>query len=207
MLRILGRKTSANVQKVVWLLSEMEIAYERQDFGGEFGGNKSDELLRLNPNGVVPTLIEGETVVWESNTILRYIANKNGPSAFYPTEAVERADCERWMDWQLGTLNLCMTPLYVELIRKPPERRDNELLKRSVERARELFSVLDQALADRRFLAGQAITLADICTAIFVYRWFELNIERGRKTLRLERWFAEIAARPGFRQHVMIGLS
>ncbi len=100
-----------------------------------------------------------------------------------------------------------MTPLYVELIRKPPERLDNALLKRSVERARELFSVLDQALADRRFLAGQAITLADICTAMLVYRWFELNIERGRKTLRLDRWFAEIAARPESRQHVMIGLS
>ena len=207
MLRILGRKTSANVQKVVWLLTEMNIDYEREDFGGEFGGNKSAEFLRLNPNGVVPTLIDGEAVIWESNTILRYIANKYGPTPLYPADHAARADCERWMDWQLGTLNLCMTPLYVALIRTAPDKRDTAALTRNTERARELFGVLDRALADRRFLAGPAMTFADICTAIFTYRWFELDVERGPKAPNLERWFAEIKTRAGFRQHVMIGLS
>jgi glutathione S-transferase len=207
MLRILGRKTSANVQKVLWLLTEMEIACEREDFGGEFGGNRSSEFLLLNPNGVVPTLIDGKTAIWESNTILRYIASRYGPTPLYPVDPVARADCERWMDWQLGTLNLCMTPLYVALIRTTPDKRDTAAVERNVQRARELFAILDRALADRQFLAGQVMTLAEICTGMFVYRWFELEIARGPKTLNVERWFAEIRKRPGFQQHVMIGLS
>jgi glutathione S-transferase len=206
-LRILGRKSSANVQKVLWLLAEMEIAYEREDFGGEFGGNRSPEFLRLNPNGVVPTLIDGEAVIWESNTILRYIANRYGPTPLYPIDSIARGACERWMDWQLGTLNLCMTPLYVALIRTTPDKRDTAAIGRNVERARELFAILDRALADRRFLAGHAMTLADICIGMFVYRWFELEIEQGAKIPHVERWFAEIMARSGFQQHVLIGLS
>lgn len=207
MIRLLGRASSANVQKVAWLLSEMEIGFSREDYGGKFGGNRSPEFLRLNPNGVVPALIDGETVVWESNTILRYIAARHGPTPFHPAEPAARAACECWMDWQLGTLNLCMTPIYIALVRTPPGERDEAALARHHASARALFGILDQALSGRAFLAGDSVTLADICTAIFAYRWYELGLDTPGETLDLCRWFETIARRPKFQQHVMIGLT
>jgi glutathione S-transferase len=207
MLKILGRRTSVNVQKVVWLLAEMGIAFEREDYGGDFGGNRSPEFLRLNPNGVVPTLIDDNGVIWESNTILRYICNRFGPTDFYPDAPPARADCERWMDWQLGTLNLAMTPLYIALIRTPPAGRDPDALARHHMRAAELFAMLDRALEDRPFLAGDTLTLADICTAMFAYRWYELDVERSAPNVNLRRWFETIARRTAFQEHVMFGLS
>ena len=103
MLKVLGRKTSGNVQKVIWLLEEMKQPYEREDYGRQFG-NTGGDYLRLNPNGKVPTLVDGDVVVWESNTILRYLGNKHGGS-FYPADPAARSHVERWMDWQLATLN------------------------------------------------------------------------------------------------------
>jgi glutathione S-transferase len=207
MLKVLGRKSSANVQKVMWLLSEMGVPCTREDFGGKFGGNKSSEFLRLNPNGVVPTLIDGDAVLWESNTILRYIANRFGPTSFYPADFYRRADCERWMDWQLGTLNQVMTPLYIAFIRTPAEERDMKAVQRLEERAADLFAILDAALATNPYLTGEDITLAEIATAMFAYRWFELPLERRVPTPHLHRWFDSIAQRPAFREHIMIGLS
>ncbi len=207
MLRILGRKTSANVQKLLWLLAEMDLSCEREDYGGAFGGNRSAEFLRLNPNGVVPILLDGDTVIWESNTILRYIANRYGPTPLYPADAAARADCERWMDWQLGTLNLTMTPLYVTLIRTAADQRDAAALARLANQAGVLFTLLDNALVGRPFLAGDAFSLADIATGIFAYRWFTLDVERPVDTPRVEDWLAALSQRPGFRDHVMIGLS
>lgn len=207
MLRLLGRLSSANVQKVAWLLTEMGVAFEREDYGGKFGGNRSADYLRLNPNGVVPLLIDGETTVWESNTILRYVANRFGPMPFYPVEPGARADCERWMDWQLGTLNLAMTPLYIALIRTPAHERDMDALRRYEARARELFRIMDDTLAERSYLAGEGLTLADFTIAMFAYRWHELDVDRGLPTPHLERWYARICERPAFIENVMIGLS
>jgi glutathione S-transferase len=206
-LRLLGRKTSANVQKVLWCLDELKIPFTREDFGGEFGGNRTPEFLKLNPNGVVPTLIDGEAVIWESNTILRYIANRFGPTLLYPLDPVLRADCERWMDWQLGTLNLCMTPLYVSLIRTPPERRDRTALEENSGRASALFLLLDTALQDRRFIAGDTLTLADIALGAFGYRWVHLDENRAALMPHLKTWMNRLADRPAFRKHVAIGLA
>ncbi|MBJ7437801.1 MAG: glutathione S-transferase family protein [Sphingopyxis sp.] len=207
MLRLLGRASSANVQKVAWLLDEMEIAFTRENYGGEFGGNRSAEYLRLNPNGVVPALVDGDAVIWESNTILRYLANRYGPTPFYPEVPEVRAACECWMDWQLGTLNLCMTPLYIGHVRTPPDQRDEGALERHHARAASLFGILDEALSDRPFLAGSNPTLAEICTAIFAYRWYELALDTRGVNPNLRRWFDAIASRPKFQKHVMIGLS
>lgn len=207
MLRVLGRKTSANVQKVVWCLDELKIPFSREEFGGEFGGNRTPEFLKLNPNGVVPTLIDGDAVIWESNTILRYIANRFGPTLLYPLSPLLRADCERWMDWQLGTLNLCMTPLYVSLIRTPPEQRNQAALEENGKRASALFSLLDTVLKDRRFITDNNLTLADIALGPFGYRWANLDVNRTALMPNLEMWMNRLADRPAFQKHVAIGLS
>jgi glutathione S-transferase len=206
MLQVLGRASSSNVQKVMWLLAEMKLPCERLDFGGSFGGNKDRPYLQMNPNGLVPTLIDGDWIVWESNTILRYLANRHQPNAFYPPDARGRSMVERWMDWQLGTLNGGITPLFQAIVRTPPDRRDPQLIAQHRERTAASLRLLDEVLALHPFVAGEHLTLADIALGASVYRWFELPVDR-ENTQSLQRWYRDMQARPGFREHVMVGLA
>jgi glutathione S-transferase len=204
MLRILGRESSGNVQKVLWLLAELDVAYAREDYGGKFGGNKTPEFLQLNPNGAVPTLVDGPVVLWESNSILRYLANRYGPTALYPTDPLSRAHCEKWMDWQLGTLNRVMGPLYITLVRTPPAERDPVQIARDSERAAELFATLEPVLAHSDYVAGDELSLADISLGMFAHRWLSLEIERPKPTPRLRSWLDRLATRRGFHDHVIM---
>ncbi|MGE0313500.1 MAG: glutathione S-transferase family protein [Lautropia sp.] len=203
---ILGRATSANVQKVLWLLEEMGLAAERVDVGGSFGGNREPAYLRRNPTGLVPTLIDGEHAVWESNTILRYLANTRGPTPLYPVDPLQRSQVERWMDWQLGALNGAITPLFWALVRTPPERRDAAAIEQNRAKTAQHLAVLDGVLGERAHVASDAFSLADIAIGAQVYRWYEMPIERP-PLANLERWYRSMRTRTGFQTHVMIGLS
>src|SRR5882757_5160806 len=196
MLTVIGRGNSANVQKVLWYLSEMGIEFSREDVTSHPDGRRAAALLRLNPNGLVPVLIDGDFAVWESNTILRYIANKFGPSAWYSPEARQRALTDRWMDWQLGTLNSAMTPLFLGLVRTLPERRDYSAIAVLRSRAEDLFSLLDVELSHQAYLAGEAPTLADVACGVFAYRWFQLNAQNSAETPHLKRWYDLLSQRP-----------
>lgn len=202
---LLGRKTSSNVQKVLWCFEELGRSFVREDYGGPFGGNRDPAYLALNPHGVVPTLIDGDVVVWESNTICRYLCNRFGPTPIYPTDAAMRARCEMWMDWQLAALNQAMAPLYIALVRTPAEHRDAAAIALLAERAATLFGVADTALEGREFLTGEGMTLADMVLGILAYRWRNLDVSRPA-TPRLDAWFARLEERPGFQRHVAIGL-
>ncbi|MFD2427260.1 glutathione S-transferase family protein [Sphingobium scionense] len=160
-------------------MTELGLPYERQDYGGPFGGNRAADYLRLNPNGVVPTLRDSGTVVWESNTILRYLANKVAATSLYPVDAAARSHCERWMDWQLSTLNPSITPLYITLIRTPHVDRDMGRVAETGRQVRDHFQILDRWLTRNSFLAGNQFTLADIAVGIYAYRWYNLDVDRG----------------------------
>jgi glutathione S-transferase len=204
MLKVLGRASSSNVQKVMWCLTELGQPCERVDIGGKFGGNKEESYLRLNPNGVVPTLIDGDDAVWESNTILRYLGNRF-PSSLYPSAARPRSDVECWMDWQLGTLNAGITPLYQSIARTPPEQRRAEVTEAHRQVTEKWLRTLELALGERPFMAATTLTLADIALGASVYRWFELPIERAPMPA-LRDWYERLQQRPAFRDHVMVGL-
>jgi glutathione S-transferase len=206
-LTVLGRKNSANVQKVLWCLAELELPYSQENVGGPYGRNRTPPILSLNPHGLIPILIDGEFEVWESNTILRYLADKFGPTAWYPVEPRRRSRSDRWMDWQLGTLNQAFTPLFVGLVRTPAEKRDYSLIASYRGQAEELFSLLDVALAGSAYLAGAEPTIADIACGVFAYRWFELGMQRPAETPHLKRWYDSLTERCGYRDHVMTGLS
>ena len=207
MLTILGRKNSANVQKVLWYLAELELPYSHQNIGGHYGGNRTPAVLRLNPNGLIPILLDDEFEVWESNTILRYLATRFGPTSWYPAETRHRSRSDRWLDWQLGTLNQALTPLYVGLVRTPAEKRDYSLISNYRIQTEELFSLLDVALASSAYLAGEKPTIADIACGVFAYRWFELGMQEPAETPHLKRWYDSLTERCGYRTHVMTGLS
>lgn len=206
MLKILGRNNSSNVQKVLWCCEELGLKYEREDVGGPFGRNRDPEYLALNPNGLVPTIIDGDFVLWESNTIIRYLAAKHGNDTLYPTDLQARAMGERWMDWQLSVLGPAIMPIFVGLIRTPPEKRDQAAIAAARDKSATALKMLDGFLGRSDYVAGASFTVGDIPVGITTYRWYTFEIER-EDFPNLKRWYERLSTRPGFKKHVMIGMS
>jgi glutathione S-transferase len=194
MIRLLGRQTSGNVQKVIFLLEELQEPYIREDYGRQFGNTNTDAYRALNPNSKVPTLVDGEVVIWESNTILRYLADIHDPALSGETPE-ERALVERWMDWQLGAVNQPYLAVFKDA-KKPAEQRSAEFAGQSADLVAQL-KILDQHLADRAWIALQRLTLAEIALSPIVKRCLEFPIERPALH-ELTRWQTAIEARPAF---------
>ena len=175
MLRLLGRNTSGNVQKVIFLLEELGVPYTRVDYGRQFNSTQDAAYLKLNPNGKVPTLVDGDVVIWESNTILRYLATKNGKTSLYPTDAARRTEVERWMDWLLASVNY----QYVQVF-KDSKKAENERAPTFAADAKELgaqLEILDKAMAGKAFIAGDKFTLADIALGPVLHRCLDFPIQ------------------------------
>ena len=198
MLRVLGRKTSGNVQKVIWLLEELGEPYQREDYGRQFNNTQDAGYLALNPNGKVPTLVDGDAVVWESNTILRYLANKRG-TPLYPTAAAARSQVERWMDWQLASLNNPYLAIFRDAKKSAAERGPS--WAKDAEELGQQLQILDSALKAGPWLAGGVITLADICLGPIIHRCLDFPIQLPALD-RLKAWRGQVAARPAFQKAV-----
>ena len=206
MLKILGRKNSSNVQKVIWACDEMNLLFEREDIGGPFGRNKDPEYLALNPNGTVPTIVEDSFALWESNAIVRYLAATHGLGTLCPKDARERAHADQWMDWQQTVVNPAVFPIFFNLVRLKPEARDMNAVKVAREKTVAALAILDKQLAKNGFVAGARFTMGDIPLGIATYRWFTLPIERENLPA-LKEWYDRLGERPAFRKNIMIGLS
>ena len=193
-MRVLGRSTSGNVQKVILLLEEMGADYTREDFGRQFGNTGDDEYLSMNPTGKVPTLVDGDVIIWESNTILRYIA-ATMDSSLYPSDPADRSRIERWMDWLLASLN----GPYVTIFKATkggqtiPEDAASELVA--------ALLVLDAHLAGSRYLAGDALSLADVCLVPIVHRCLNFPIDLPPLGA-LRDWHGRLRDRPAFKKVV-----
>jgi glutathione S-transferase len=169
MMKILGRGTSGNVQKVVWLLEELGQPYAREDYGRQFNNTQTEAYLGLNPSGKVPTLVDGDVVVWESNTILRYLCSKSpGGAALHPTDSAARSQVERWMDWQLAALNAPYLGVFREA-KKKDEERAASFAADSKELGAQL-EVLEKGTAGRPWIAGTNFSIADICLGPIIDR-------------------------------------
>lgn len=201
MFKIWGRKTSSNVQKVLWTCAELDIKFERVDIGGPFGGNKEAAYLAMNPNGLVPTVEDNGLIIWESNTIIRYLAATRGGERLHPGDLAQRTEVERWMDWQLASLNQPMSTLLVGYYRTPVDKRDPAALEAARQRGSELWAIVERQLEGRSYIARGAFTFADICLGIFAHRWHVYPIERPNLP-RLKAWYDRVAERPGFRAHI-----
>ena len=206
MLKVLGRATSANVQKVVWLCDEIGLPYEREDLGGPFGGTDTAEYLALNPNKRVPTIIDEGFVLWESNACVQYLASKHAAGSWYPDDLQRRADAVRWMDFACSTLSPAHVPVFQGLIRTPKDKQNPEAIAAGRDNFSRQLAILDRYLRERDYVAGDAITMGDIPPAPFVHRWFNLDIEREDYP-GLQAWYDRIASRPAFKKNVIdIGL-
>ncbi len=211
MLKIWGRANSSNVQKVLWLAEEMGLPFERIDIGGPFGGTKEPAYLPLKPNALVPTLEDDGLVLWESNTILRYVVGQYGAAkpetaTLLPASPALRADMERWMDWQISTLTKPMTQMFIGLIRTPPEKRDPVAIENERTTVAAAFDILDRHLAKRDFVAGSNFTIGDIPLGILAYRWLNLPIERPQQP-NLRTWYERLLTRPGYTKYVVQPMS
>jgi glutathione S-transferase len=203
MVKIWGRANSVNVQKILWCCDELGLAYERIDAGLQFGRVNDPEYLELNPNGKVPTLVDGTFVLWESNSILRYLAMQYGESSsLYPSEPKLRASIDRWLDWALSTLQPAERPVFWAIVRTPPEQRDTGALATNLVTLTERWRVLDSHLQGRFHLEGDQFTIADIVLGAYAKRWFGLNgIERAHLP-SLERWYQRLTQRAAFKKYI-----
>jgi glutathione S-transferase len=201
MLKVWGRKTSSNVQKVMWAIGELDLPHERVDIGGPFGGNREAAYLAMNPNGLVPTIEDGDLTLWESNSIVRHLAGLHGRGSLEPADAKTRALASQWMDWQLTVAGPAIGPAFLGLIRTPPEKRDGAAIAASQAKTIEAMTMLDAALGQHAYVAGGGFSYGDIPVGIMAYRYWQLVPERP-DTPHLSRWYAEIEKRPAFREHV-----
>ena len=202
MIKIWGRNTSSNVQKVMWAVGEIGLPHERVDIGGPFGQNREPTYLAKNPNGLVPTLEEEDGfVLWESNSIVRYLAAKHRAGVLEPADAHARARASAWMDWQLSVAAPAISDAFMGLIRTPPEKRNYAAIEESKKRTTAAMTILDGQLAKTAHVAGDAFCYGDIPVAVMAYRYRQLVPERPALP-HFERWYAAIAARKAFKDQV-----
>ena len=202
-LTIWGRPNSVNVQKVLWCLGELDLAFERIDAGMAFGRNREPDYLAMNPNGRVPTLVDGEFVLWESNSIMRYLVMAYGKgSPIYPAPPKRRAAVDRWLDWTLSTLQPVDRPVFWALVRTPLAERDMVAIQKDVDAEAVQWRIVDAQLSSRRFIEGDDFSIADIALGAYARRWFGVEGVNKPRLAHLERWFAQFASRPGFAQYI-----
>lgn len=203
MLRILGRPNSINVQKVMWAANELNLTYEHEVAGMAHGKVNDPWYRAMNPNGLVPTIDDDGVVLWESNVIVRYLAAKHAPGRMIPEDVAGRAEAEMWMDWQQTAVHPSMTPVFWNLVRTPEPDRDMAAVAAGAEKVRAALGVLDARLADRAYLMGDDLTVADIPIGCVAYRWFALPVEHGDFP-NVRAWYERLAARAAFQDHVML---
>ncbi len=206
MLKLWGRSNSTNVQKVIWCCEELGLPFERADVGGPFGGNRDPEYLALNPNGLVPAITEGDFSLWESNAIVRYLSAKHGSGTLWPESLEVRAEADKWMDWQMGTVWASFRPVFLGLVRTPPEERDEEEIEAGVKGTADAMRILDSHLAAREHVAGSEFTMGDIPLGVTLHRWFALDIERPALP-NVETYYERLGERPAYRANVMLPLT
>jgi glutathione S-transferase len=206
MIKIWGRTDSSNVQKVLWCCGELGIEFERLDWGGKFGGNKDKDYLALNPNGLVPTMKDGDFILWESNSIMRYLNAQYGNGRLLPSSPQGMANANRWMDWQLSTLNPAIVPLFWNLIRTPADKRDPKTIQNALEKTTAAWQIVENQLLQGPFVAGDQLSLGDIPVGVWAYRWFNLPIERP-KLPNLENWYERLKRRKPYQVHIMLPLT
>jgi glutathione S-transferase len=201
-----GRDSSANVQKVRWALAELGLSYDHIPLGGKFGGNKTADYLAMNPNGLVPTIRDGDLILWESHAILRYLTATYGAGTLWPLASADRAVSDQWTDWTATTFQPAWLGVFWNRVRTPVEQQDSAKVAKGIEETENCLAMLDERLADAPFLGGAGLTYADIAAGIAMFRWSTMPIAR-KDWPNLARWHAGLRQREPFRAAVEIDYS
>ncbi|MBM3359422.1 MAG: glutathione S-transferase family protein [Betaproteobacteria bacterium] len=206
MLKIWGRLNSINVQKVLWCCAELKLKYERVDAGMQFGVNNTPEYLAMNPNGLVPTINDDGLILWESHAIVRYLSRKHGKGTLWPTDEKACADADRWMEWYSTTVWPNLRPVFWNLVRMAPDKRDMAAVEDGRKKLAANFDIVNRHLASRQYIAGGALTMGDIPMGVAVHRWFALPIERPAHP-NLEAYYGRLKQRAGYKEFCALPLT
>ena len=205
MIRVWGRKTSSNVQALMWCIGELGLEYERFDIGHKYGGNDTPEFLAMNPNGTVPVIRDGEgQPLWETGAILRYLAGKYGADEFWPQDPERRAETDKWTEWAKISVAMNFTaPVFWMVVRTAAKDQDHQALEKSLQNLNKKLAIAEAQIARHGYLAGSAFTLADIQFGHSLYRYFDIAIERPSFPA-IEHYYEKLTQRPAIAEHVMI---
>lgn len=203
-IKIWGRINSNNVKKAIWIAEELGLDYESVIVGGQYGGTKTPEYLALNPNSTIPTIQDEDFTLWESNAIVRYLANaySTAKASLWIDDAKKRASGDKWMDWTSSSFSPAFRPIMWGLVRTPPDQQDHNEINAAVVTCNTLLSMADAALAKQDYLSGDQFGIADIPLGTFIYVWYELKIARD-KHRHLEAWYERLKARPAYQKAIM----
>jgi glutathione S-transferase len=202
MIELWGRKNSYNVLKVLWVLAELKIDYSHHDVGSNAGDLETPEFLAMNPHARIPVLVDKGSVIWESNTIVRYLCGTYGENLLWTDDPIQRSFADRWMDWELATLEPDFMGLFWGFYRKPESKRDYAQIEKSISNCERHFRVLDDHLKKNDHLAGTAFSMGDIPAATYLYRYFEMGVE-VEKPANVMAWYQRLSGRQAFRQTIM----
>lgn len=206
-LHLWGRLNSINVQKVLWLCEDLKIPFDRTDAGMQYGVNKTEAYLQMNPNGLVPVINDNGLVLWESHAILRYLAKKyDATDILYPKSALQSAKVDQWLEWYNTTAWPVMRPLFWGWIRTKPEDRNKVELEKIRVQMSAALKIFDDQLKSTKWVTGDHFTIADLTLALIAFRWFNLPIER-EEYQHLSRWFKQVEQRPGYIKYSSAPLS
>ena len=205
MLTVWGRKTSSNVQAVMWCIGELKLDVVRHDIGHRYGGNRTPEFLALNPNGLVPVLRDGDgEPIWESGAILRYLASRYAITPFWPGDLGARAQVDKWAEW--SKLNIAQNftgPIFWRVVRTAPASRDPAAIAEAIHTLGRNLDIAEAQLECTAFLSGDEFTLADVQFGHVLFRYFDMAIDRPAHPA-VRRYYDGLTARPAFREHVMV---
>jgi glutathione S-transferase len=202
-MRLYARRTSSNSQKVLWLLGELGLEVDFVPTGGDDGGLDTPEYLAMNPNGAVPTLVDGDLAVWESHAILRYLAAAHAGERWWPEDPAARSRIDRWMDWSQSSFDASFMSLFWGYWRTPEVDRREDVNRFQIGRCHRSMQILDGVLADHPFVAGRELSLADIPVGALMYRYANLGVTEPLPH-HVARWYASLCEREAFQAHVML---
>jgi glutathione S-transferase len=205
MLKIWGRRTSSNVQAVMWTVAELDLPFQRIDVGGKFGGVDTPEYLEMNPNGLVPVLIDGDDEpLFESAAIVRYLASRYGTGPFWPEDPRARAQIDKWAEWGKVTFTPVFgAQVFVAIVRTPPGKHDPVAIRKGIEGVARLLAMAERQLEKHTFLAGDDLTVADVTFGYLLYRYFTLEIDRPDFPA-VQAYYDRLTQRPAYRENVMV---
>ena len=187
------------------MVAELGLEIEHEVAGLQYGKVNEPWYKDMNPNSRVPTIDDDGVVLWESNVIVRYLAAKHAPGTLMPMDLTERARAEMWMDWQQTTIHPAITPVFWGLIRTPEAERDYAAIGAGANAGCNALAILDRHLADRAYIMGDTLTVADVPLGCAIYRWYALPVDHGNFA-NLRAWYERLAERPAYKEHVMLPL-
>lgn len=203
MLKIWGRANAYNVQKVLWFIDELALDFEHIDIGSQIGELERDSFRAMNPHGRIPIIRDDADYIWESNSILRYLAAAYGKAHYWSESPLERSFVERWMDWELATLQPNFLALFWGFFRTPEPQRDQRKIAHSIARCEKNLALLDKHLEQNSYLSGEFFTLSDVTIGTSFYRYFNMGIEAPTFS-HINRWYQQLANRPAYQRNIMV---